>query len=233
MKLKGLEDNRLVQVIVSIVLVTAAYLVMVWFFTRFSDEDRIRSVLGQKMMDNTMRAQVIREMRGAVLPPGIDPQKLPDPKSKGAALTARYCGQCHNLTSPAMHSAVKWPEITKRMFARMYTMSRMVKHNMTAAMKVKSPSLSEQGMILSYLRKHSLKTLSYDKIPSPNSEESHLYREVCAKCHELPDINQHTAAEWPEVIKRMRANMREMGKRIITDNETQVIREYLIYNTGL
>jgi len=44
-----------------------------------------------------------------ILPPGFEPAMLPEPRSRGAALTVRYCVQCHNLPNPAMHQAAKWP----------------------------------------------------------------------------------------------------------------------------
>ena len=44
-----------------------------------------------------------------ILPPTFQPSQLPEPRSPGAALTLRYCVQCHNVPNPAMHHAAKWP----------------------------------------------------------------------------------------------------------------------------
>ena len=40
-------------------------------------------------------------MMGNPVPPGVKPQDLPAPDSKGAKLTIWYCMQCHNLASHA------------------------------------------------------------------------------------------------------------------------------------
>ena len=45
---------------------------------------------------------------------GASPCKFPDPGSPGARLAGRYCVQCHNLPSPAMHHAPKWGPIVER-----------------------------------------------------------------------------------------------------------------------
>ena len=45
-------------------------------------------------------------------PPGITAADLPEPSSAGAGLVATYCGQCHDLPAPAMHSATDWPSGT-------------------------------------------------------------------------------------------------------------------------
>src|SRR5512145_1447955 len=54
-----------------------------------------------------------------ILPPTFQPSQLPEPRSRGAALTLRYCVQCHNVPNPAMHDAPKWPKIVDRMVMRM------------------------------------------------------------------------------------------------------------------
>ena len=54
-----------------------------------------------------------------ILPPSVEPGQLPEPRSRGAALTVQYCVQCHNLPNPAMHQAEKWPRIVERMVLRM------------------------------------------------------------------------------------------------------------------
>src|SRR5206468_2014697 len=54
-----------------------------------------------------------------ILPPTFEERQLPQPRSRGARLTLRYCVQCHNLPNPAMHHAQKWPGIVERMVLRM------------------------------------------------------------------------------------------------------------------
>src|SRR5204862_863748 len=54
-----------------------------------------------------------------LLPPTFAARQLPERRSPGAQLVQRYCVQCHNLPSPAMHHAEKWPPIVERMVVRM------------------------------------------------------------------------------------------------------------------
>src|ERR1041384_473230 len=54
-----------------------------------------------------------------ILPPTVDPESLPAPRSEGARLISAYCVQCHYLPNPAMHSATKWKPIVERMVWRM------------------------------------------------------------------------------------------------------------------
>src|SRR5688572_33169978 len=54
-----------------------------------------------------------------ILPPTVDPRRLPEPDSSGARLTATYCVQCHHLPNPSMHDAAKWRPIVERMVWRM------------------------------------------------------------------------------------------------------------------
>ena len=39
-----------------------------------------------------------------ILPPAMEPDSLPEPRSGGAQLTVRYCVQCHHLVNHAMHA---------------------------------------------------------------------------------------------------------------------------------
>jgi cytochrome c5 len=59
-------------------------------------------------MSGGMR-EMMQRIMGDVLPPGMDPALLPEPKSEGARLLTGYCNQCHNLPGPGMHIAAEWP----------------------------------------------------------------------------------------------------------------------------
>lgn len=176
-------------------------------------------MMGRGMMDRSQMREMMQRMMPGMLPPEIRPEDLPDPNSRRAKLLDRYCSQCHNLPSPAMHSAEEWPQVANRMFMRMSTMSGM--------MGIESPSSEEQQAIVSYLRANSMKSISPDMLPSPQSQGAILFKEICSQCHALPDPNLHTVEEWPKVVERMRNNMQFMGKRVITDQEKQDIVGYL------
>src|SRR5436309_3708252 len=61
-----------------------------------------------------------------ILPPTFEVRQLPEPDAAGAALTLRYCVQCHNLPNPAMHHAAKWPTIVDQMVLRLEGGGNMV-----------------------------------------------------------------------------------------------------------
>jgi len=158
---------------------------------------------------------------GAQLPELL-PEQLPDPKSEGAELTVRYCAQCHNLPSPATHSAEEWREVLDRMDR--YMAGHMPPHGM---MKIRRPTAEEREALLQYLQQHALRTFSGQSIPEPDSAGAKRYKTVCVRCHALPDPSLHTANEWPDVVERMRRNMKVMGKPVITDTERTEISDYL------
>ncbi len=180
------------------------------------------------MMNQEQMRQMMQEMMGGLLPPGINPEKLPDPQSEGARLLTYYCTQCHNLPSPAMHTAEEWPAVVQRMVARMTMMSRM--GGMGMMPQIAAPSRKQQDTILSYLQSHALQAIAPGKLSLPESPEARTFQNVCSQCHGLPDPALHTAAEWPAVVERMRGNMRTMGKRVITEEEKEDIVSYLTRN---
>ena len=158
---------------------------------------------------------------GAQLPELL-PEQLPDPKSKGADLTVRYCAQCHNLPSPATHSAEEWGEVVGRMDR--YMSGHMPPHGM---MKIRRPTAEEREALLQYLQRNALRTFSGQSLPEAGSPGAERYKTVCVRCHTLPDPGLHTAVEWPDVVERMRRNMKVMGKPVITDAERTEISDYL------
>lgn len=180
-------------------------------------------MMGGGMMDREGMKEMMQRMMPDMLPPGVKPEALPDPGSRGAKLLARYCNQCHNLPSPAMHSAAEWPVITSRMFSRMSMMSGMM-----GMMNVENPSPEERQTIVAYLQVHSMKTISPSTLPAPESKGAALFRDACSQCHSLPDPQLHTAVEWPKVVERMRGNMVTMKKRVITEQDGKTIEEYLM-----
>ncbi|MDA8423161.1 MAG: cytochrome c [Nitrospiraceae bacterium] len=180
-------------------------------------------MMGGGMMDREGMKEMMQRMMPDMLPPGIKPEALPEPDSRGAKLLSRYCTQCHNLPSPAMHSAVEWPAITNRMFSRMSMMSGMM-----GMMNVENPSSEERQTIVAYLQAHSMRTISPGALPAPESKGAVLFRETCSQCHSLPDPQLHTAAEWPKVLERMRGNMDAMKKKVISEQDRKTIEEYLM-----
>ncbi|MBI3606340.1 MAG: cytochrome c [Nitrospirae bacterium] len=189
---------------------------------------------GGMMHDPRMRA-MMQEMMSGRLPPGITPERLPDPNSPGATLLIRYCTQCHNLPAPAMHTAEEWPAVEARMFNRMAMMSGMggmggmMRRRM---MPIRAPAGEEQETILAYLQGHALRPANVEALGPPDTPGLALFRQTCSQCHALPDPTLHTADEWPVVVDRMRKNMRAMDRRVITDPERDEIVGFLATEAG-
>ena len=182
-------------------------------------------MMGRGMMNRDQMRDMTQRMMPGMLPPGIRPEDLPDPSSNGAVLLNRYCTQCHNLPSPALHTPEEWPIVANRMFARMSMMSGMGGMGM---MDIENPTAEGRQAIVSYLETHSLKAIAPGALPSPDSRGAALFREICSRCHSLPDPKLHVSKDWPAVVKRMESNMQAMGKRVMSVEEKDTIERYLM-----
>lgn len=101
---------------------------------------------GMGMMGRGAMKEMMKRMMEDQLPPGIDEADLPEPKSQGAQLLARYCVQCHDLPPPVLHTSTEWPKVVARMERRMEMMARMG--------SILNPTDQEQAAILNYLQRH-------------------------------------------------------------------------------
>ena len=147
-----------------------------------------------------------------ILPPTFDRKQLPDPRSKGAQLTLRYCIQCHNLPNPAMHDAKRWPSVVDRMVARMRGKGNLGTLMTEMMANVEAPTVAEQQVLLAYLARNGQKPLDETKIPEVLTPSAESFRLACSQCHVLPDPKRYTAAQWPAVVSRMRKNMEWMNR---------------------
>ena len=152
----------------------------------------------------------------ALPPPGVTAADLPEPNSKGAQLVAQYCGQCHNIPTPQMHSATDWPSIARRMWLRMELLP--------STLQVKVPSAGERFAILDYLNTNALK-VSGSTLPPGVGREA--FSQVCSRCHALPDPRTHSREDWPTVYARMERNMERMKVPAPTREQTTDILLYL------
>ncbi len=159
-------------------------------------------------------------------PPGIQAKDLPEPGGEGAKLALRYCTQCHNLPAPGMHTAEAWLPVFERMLMRMDHMSTRPGRG-RGRMQVEVPSVGEQQVLLDYLQTYALKPAAPDALGPADTPGLSLFRRTCSQCHALPDPKAHHAGEWPSVVERMRGNMANMGKTVITDDERDEILGYL------
>lgn len=152
----------------------------------------------------------------ALPPPGVTAADLPDPASSGARLVAQHCAQCHELPSPAMHSAIDWPGIARRMWLRMEWLP--------PKLGVKVPSSAGRFAMLDYLTANALKVSGASLPPGPGRESFAL---ICSRCHALPDPLVHSREDWPTVFARMERNMERMKVPPPTREQTSDILLYL------
>ncbi|HEY6966813.1 MAG TPA: hypothetical protein VI229_05025 [Burkholderiales bacterium] len=147
-----------------------------------------------------------------IIPPGFTPAMLPEPGSRGAQLTQRYCVQCHNLANPAMHDAARWPSVVRRMVPRMEGKGNLGKLMTDMMAGVEAPSAEETQAIVAYHVKHGQKAIDPARIPEVNAPSAEPFRLACGQCHVLPDPRRHSAKEWPAVVARMQRNMEWMNR---------------------
>jgi cytochrome c2 len=222
-----MESNR--SFLIAVILIGLGIMGIIatsWFDHHWSSLGGPSPVTGRMkegmMGQNSMR-EMMHRMMPDYLPPGIETQDLPDPESEGASLLVQYCSECHNLPSPSMHSVGEWPVVAERMF---YRMSRMSGTGM-GMMIIEEPSPGEQQIIVAYLQNHSLKSISPESVPSPESEGAALFKDRCSQCHSLPDPSLHKADEWASTVKKMRTYIQTMRKKGVTDEEEKRIVGYL------
>src|SRR5258706_16206626 len=127
------------------------------------------------------------QMLERIIPPGLTPAMLPEPRSRGAQLSQRYCVQCHNLANPAMHDARRWPGVIERMLPRMEGKGNMGKLMAEMMVGMEAPSPEETQAIVAYHRKHALQTLDAKKLLEVNTSRAESFRLACGQCHALPD----------------------------------------------
>ena len=151
-----------------------------------------------------------------ILPPAVEPQRLPEPHSEGARLAATYCVQCHYLPNPAMHKATRWKSVVERMVLRMEGKGNMGKLMQDMMAGVKAPSADERDKLTRYLQKHAQREIDPNRYPDLKSQPGQMFSIACSQCHALPDPKRHTALEWPQVVERMRRNM-VWANRVVGD----------------
>lgn len=175
---------------------------------------------GTMMMDRAGMKEMMKNMMGAQLPPGLDPEHLPDPRTSGAQLLARYCTQCHELPGPGMHTTGEWPSVADRMNRRMRMMSGMM-HD------IEAPNNDEFRTLVAYLQRHAQMPIDRARYTDLSAPAGKLFEATCSQCHVLPDPKQHTANEWPGVVGRMMQNMKTMDKPLPDQATLETVVEFL------
>ena len=66
------------------------------------------------------------------------------------------------------------------------------------------------------------------KNASPDIRKGYqLVEKFCVQCHQIPNPNQHTRADWPAVVSRMQIYMQQQHRHLLSDKERQLILDYL------
>ncbi len=136
-----------------------------------------------------------------IMPPGLNAELLPEPKSKAAALMQNYCIQCHALPGPGRHTAKEWPQVLEHMQTLMDVSNRFG----GLMGNIKTPSATEQKQLQQYLSQYALKPIQQ----KPQGIGASAFENHCGACHALPDPTYY-ATQWPQLIKRMQHNMSVM-----------------------
>ena len=179
--------------------------------------------IGAGMMGNGHKKgmrETMQETMADVLPPGIDPSLLPEPKSKGARLLQRYCTQCHYLSGPGRHTAEEWPAVIERMKTR-FAMHRQMMGDIAV------PTESEFKMLTDYLQTYAQKPIDVTRYSDLDTAAGQSFTTTCSRCHVTPDPKQHTAQEWPAVVRRMQKHIFTMHKTVANEATLKRILAFL------
>ncbi|VAX24774.1 hypothetical protein MNBD_NITROSPINAE04-1834 [hydrothermal vent metagenome] len=164
---------------------------------------------------------------------GVNPEDLPDANSTEAKTYSKFCSQCHPIPSPMRNSAKNWQALVDRMDTRMKRMSRMgggMMGWMMGRRRVVAMSSSEKKMIIRYLQDNALKVFDKSTLSSLDTMGYDAFEKVCSQCHDLPDPSIFTKFEWPQVIRKMISNMKEMEVAPPSADEKKAILEFLQNN---
>ncbi|MGC2047714.1 MAG: hypothetical protein WA635_03795 [Gallionella sp.] len=162
------------------------------------------------------------------IPFGLTADNLPDPQSKGAALLALYCGQCHNLPSPKMHSSDDWPMRFEKMMDHALLMAG-------TSPKIKIPADKEKKEIVSYLKKNGFRALPA-KSPLRGEPQAFNVMWFCSVCHAMPDPDQFPSKEWEKIVDRMNSYRKKQGREEMNNSDRKEVIDFLVkvrhYNKG-
>ena len=216
-----MKNNQNLIIGVVLLIVGAVGLNGLWSRTGMS----MSGMMGGGMMERGGMKEMMKEMMGTQLPPGIDPGDLPEATSNDAKLLGQYCTQCHEMPGPGMHTAEEWPNVVDRMNQRMQMMSG--RGMMGKMHDIEAPADGELETLIAYLQKHAQKPIDKTQYEDLDTSAGKLFGDVCAQCHALPDPKQHTVDEWPAVVQRMTRNMEAMGKPVPQRDALKTILGFL------
>lgn len=155
------------------------------------------------------------------IPKGLNPDALPDPKSRGATLLVLYCAQCHDMPTPAMHTKDEWAQVVDRMEKEMQIRRGGI------LIRVMMPPEKDWQILRAYLAEHSQKPMDKTQFADLDTPAGQAFTGTCSQCHAAPDPGLHTAHEWARVVLRMKNNITAAGKQQPDDKTVDLINEFL------
>lgn len=152
----------------------------------------------------------------AGMPPVLQAAQLPQPESTAARLLADYCGQCHNLPHPGLHTAAEWRAVSRDMYLLTEVTARF-----EGRPGLRIPGPPERAQIDAYLEEQALRPLP------EGSAAPAVYREVCGDCHAAPDPALYPRDEWPAVFARMAGHRGAMAREPLDPLRATRVLAYL------
>ena len=172
----------------------------------------------QSVVDNS---NADNEKGTIVIPAGMDPNNLPDAESRGATILTLYCAQCHDLPTPAMHTALEWKEVLGRM------MTQIKSRRGGMLTRILMPPEKDWEILKIYLDTHAQSPLDPYQTADLDTPAGKIFQTTCSQCHAAPTPATHTASEWPRVVLRMKSHIIRTGKSMPNQDSLLQIIEYL------
>lgn len=168
------------------------------------------------------RDDVLLASAKVALPPAsVAPADLPGPAQQAEYIT-RFCTSCHNLPSPAMHSATDWPNVLRRMWLRM--------GRIDPRFGVPVPEVGDRLVILDYLTANALQ-VGDENLPDLPGRQT--FETTCSQCHQLADPRQHSPDDWLAVVRRMNQHMQEiLGTELRNEQMAEIVQYLQSVSTG-
>ena len=169
-------------------------------------------------------------IKQVAIPGGLTAATLPDAQNKGAKLFAAYCGKCHSLPSPRMHSKSDWPMRFEKMMDHVRLLAG-------TAPGIKMPVENEKREIVAYLQKMGFIGLA-EYAPLLTEPEGFKVAWFCSACHAVPDpiqfpakgATQLSAKEWHLIVDRMNVYRKKQGREVMSEADNKAIVNFLTKN---
>jgi cytochrome c5 len=155
------------------------------------------------------------------IPKGLNPDALPNAKSRGATLLVLYCAQCHDMPTPAMHTREEWTTVVERMENEMQIRRGGI------LIRVMMPPEKDWRILRDYLAENAQKPMDKNQFSDLDTPAAQAFTSTCSQCHAAPDPGQHTPHEWARVVLRMKNNMAAASKKLPDDQTVELINQFL------